>query len=72
MPHYEGLSVESCLLFLNDFPEFWQCIPDTGLERRKLPKQWVVNVAWTVVGDQFGAWVKQKIEERNQKLAVEQ
>jgi hypothetical protein len=47
-------------------------MPDTKLELRSLPKQWVVNVGWTVVGDDFGQWVKKQIEARNEKLAMEQ
>ena len=24
----------------------------------KLPRQWVVNVAYTIVGDEFSEWIK--------------
>ena len=71
VPHYLGLSVSDCLIFLQNYPAFWECIPNEPLERRKLPKQWIVNVAWTVVGKPFGDWVKQQIETRNYNRAVE-
>ena len=40
-------------------------------ERFKLPKQWVVNITYTMAGEDFADWVKQAIEERNHKLTVE-
>ena len=30
-----------------------------------------MNVAWTVVGQPFGQWVKAQIEERNARMAME-
>ena len=35
----------------------------------KLPKQWIINLASTTVGEQFDQWIIQKIFDRNQKLA---
>ena len=57
--------------FLMDYPSFWNYIPDQPLERRKLPKQFIVNLAWSIVGAPFGQFVKAKINERNAKLSVE-
>jgi hypothetical protein len=37
---------------------------------RKLPKQWITNVAYAVLGDIFSGWVKSQIEERNSKVAL--
>ena len=37
----------------------------------KLPKQYLVNVIYTVVGEQFSNWVRSKIEERNAKVQIE-
>ena len=71
MPAYDTLSTEKMLQYLNDFPEYWQYVPTEGKELRKLPKQWLVNVAWTIVQDPLGEWVKAQIEERNYKMAVE-
>ena len=47
-------------------------MPDTGQEKRKVPRGWVINVAATVVGKPFLDWIKQKILERNQKQAQAQ
>ena len=40
-------------------------------ELPKLPKQWISNVAYTVIGEDFASWVMEVVEYRNQKLAVE-
>ena len=40
-------------------------------EVKKLPKQFLVNVAYSVYGDTFAAWVKQRVEERNAKVTKE-
>ena len=36
----------------------------------KLPKQWVVNVAYSILGDPFKQWIRNAIEERNKKVAI--
>jgi len=35
----------------------------------KLPKQWIVNVCYKIIGDRFEKWIMLKIHERNDKLA---
>ena len=40
-------------------------------ELPKLPKQWICNVAYSLIGDPFRDWVMQQVEARNQKQAVE-
>ena len=34
----------------------------------KLPKQYLTNVIYTIVGQNFANWVRAKIEERNAKV----
>ena len=34
----------------------------------KLPKQYLTNVIYTIVGQDFANWVRAKIEERNAKV----
>ena len=35
----------------------------------KLPKQYLTNVIYTIVGENFATWVRAKIEERNAKVS---
>ena len=44
--------------------------PD-GREQQKLPKQWVVNVAYSLLGKPFYDWIQHQITNRNERVAVE-
>ena len=38
-------------------------------DMHRLPRQFVVNVLYTILGDQVADWVKSMVETRNSKLA---
>ena len=38
----------------------------------KVPRQWLINVTYTVLGEPFAGWVKSEIEDRNEELATKQ
>ena len=38
---------------------------------RKLPRQYLINLINTVIGEPFSAWVSEKVEVRNRKLIEE-
>ena len=38
----------------------------------KVPRQWLINVAYTVIGEPFNAWIKDEIANRNEELARKQ
>ena len=38
----------------------------------KVPRQWLINVAYTLVGNAFAAWVSTEIANRNEELAKKQ
>ena len=37
----------------------------------KVPKQWLVNVIYTTVGEPFANWAKGRIMERNEAVTLE-
>ena len=39
-------------------------------ELKSVPKQWIINVAYTLIGDNMSLLVYKRIEERNEKLTV--
>ena len=41
-------------------------------EVEKLPRQYIANVIYTVVGQPFAVWVKSQMEKRNDKIKAEQ
>ena len=70
IPQYEGLEIESIMKFLADFEEIYKFLP-VDKEIKRLPKQFIVNVAYSTLGQQFSKWVKERINERNSKLTIE-
>ena len=38
----------------------------------KVPRQWIVNVCYTVIGKKFADWVGESINARNQHVAEKQ
>ena len=40
-------------------------------EIEKIPKQWIINVAYTVIGESFSAWAYDQIKVRNDKVKKE-
>ena len=67
-PQYEGLSLECVLKQAASYKEVWQFFPDQR-DIAKLPRQWVINVLNTIVGEPFSDWVRLQIDSRNEKLA---
>ena len=71
MPHYEGLSLAHMSKeLLMHHSDIYNYMPDQ-VEIHKTPKQWIVNVCATVLGDVFVNWVKAQIEARNAKVTKE-
>ena len=63
---------------IDDILEKWQNnatlmkhLPDKR-EIYKLPKQFLVNICYKLIGERFETWIRAKIDERNQKIADKQ
>ena len=67
-PQYESLSIERILERAREWKAIWNYLPDDR-DLHRLPRQWVINVIYTVVGDSFQDWVNERIEQRNSKVA---
>ena len=70
-PHYETLTIEKIGEFCEGHPAIFQYFPDAK-EMPKIPRQWTINVCATLIGDDFVNWVRAAIEERNNKMKIEQ
>ena len=70
IPQYEGLEIEQILKFIADYEECFKFLPFEK-EIKRLPKQFIVNLAYSILGEQFANWVKERINERNSKLTIE-
>ena len=63
------LTVEKITTWIAQKPDCHPFFP-IWKEIAKLPKQWIVNVTHSVIGDPFKHWIRQAIEERNDKVTV--
>ena len=70
MPQYLSLTIEKILDFLSQHQVCFNYFPQDHKETLRLPKQWIVNVASTVIGAPFRDWVKEQIKNRNHSMAV--
>lgn len=48
-----------------------RALPEEEKEIMKLPREYIGNVIFTIVGEKFQSWVMEKIEIRNAKLKEE-
>ena len=71
MPQFEGLTIEAMLAYAKMYQEVMKCLPLEEKEIVQLPRQYLANVIYTVVGQAFQVWVNKKIEERNAKVVKE-
>jgi len=71
-PQYEGLAIHDILEKMNEYPTLPVYFPMIHKELQRLPKQWILNVAASVVGEPMVKWVKERILARNKKVTVEQ
>ena len=70
VPQYETLKIELILEEVRDVREVQSYLP-THSETKKFPKQYLVNLIYAVVGENFARWVRSRIEDRNAKVTVQ-
>ena len=54
------------------YPEVFRALPIRKAEILKLPRQYLINVIHTIVGEPFAQWVKQRVDARHKKVADDQ
>ena len=65
VPMYESLNIKEFLAFAKDYPEVMMALPSEEREREKLPRQYLINVIYTLAGSVFRNWVNELVEERH-------
>ena len=53
VPQFEGLNIETMTEYARMYPEVVKCLPLEEKEWEKLPRQYLANVIYTVVGQPF-------------------
>ena len=70
-PQYENLNIVTILATARKNPKVSYYLPEDR-DMHKVPRQWIINVAYTLIGEPFAAWVKDEIANRNDELAKKQ
>jgi hypothetical protein len=60
VPQYESLKLAHIMDCVMKIPEALLHLPDLR-ELPKVPKPWLVNIVYSVVGDEFALWVNSRI-----------
>ena len=70
IPYFKGLAIEDMLEWAKayDNGSAMQALPITEKETLKLPREYIGNILYTQIGDDFQDWVNARIEERNAKV----
>ena len=71
VPQYENLSISHILEQARKTPTVSNYLPEDR-DMHKVPRQWLINVAYTLVGNAFAASVSTEIANRNEELAKKQ
>ena len=72
IPQYEGLTVDKMLANAQKFPQVMKCLPTEISEIKKLPREYLGNIIYTVIGEPFRTWVDQRVDQRNEKIVEDQ
>ena len=70
-PQYENLNIVRILERAKQNPFIANYLPENR-DMHKVPRQWLINVAYTVIGKPFAEWVDAEIANRNDELAKKQ
>lgn len=68
VPLYRGLSIENIMEFGMKTDHVRHYLPEER-DLHRLPRQFIVNIIFTIVQDPFKLWVKERIKARNDTVA---
>jgi len=71
VPQFEGLTIDDMMAFGKIQPDVMRSLPPEK-EIEKLPRQYIANIIYTMVGKPFSTWVDSQIKKRNEKILIAQ
>ena len=71
VPHFEGLTISTMLEYVEGNKTVLRALHSINREVDRLPRAYLANVIYTIVGQPFKTWVEQQVALRNQKVALE-
>jgi hypothetical protein len=72
IPHFSGLNIETMLEHAKNWPAVAMALPLEPREIDKLPRSYIANCIYTIVGTPFRQWVDQQCQLRNDKVIEKQ
>ena len=66
IPYFEGLKIETMLEYAGMYPKVMKALPSVERERLKLPRPYLGNLIYTIVGEPFKKWVETRVNERHE------
>ena len=69
VPQYEDLTIKNFIAWSEPYEEVMECLPASMLEIKKLPRQYLINVIYTIMGSEFKQYVDELIQKRHQRIA---
>ena len=71
VPYFDSLSVEKMLEWAKRHPDVFTALPKEQNEINSLHRNYIANVIYTIVGEDFRDWINNKMQERTKRLALE-
>ena len=71
VPYFDSLSVAKMLEWAKRHPEVFNVLPREQGEIENLHRNYIANVIYTIVGEDFRDWINKKMDERTKRLAEE-
>lgn len=71
VPQYEALSLDNILECGLAYQEVADALPVVR-EVRKMPRSYLCNLIYTLVGEEFKIWVNKRCQQRDESIAAEQ
>ena len=64
LPYYDGLTIETMLSFAEGYKkgEAMRALPEDKREILKLPRQYISDVLYTMIGEDFQKWSNEIID----------
>jgi hypothetical protein len=69
VPQYDTLKITKIMEEASRVSEVMAHLPILK-ELEKVPKQWLCNVIYSVMGSNFAQWVQERVRERNERVTV--
>ena len=71
VPHFDGLTFDTMIVNARKHPGFSNYLPVEPREVEKLPRAYLANLIYTIIGEPFKHWVGERMHERTEKIKEE-